>query len=453
MRRGIGLLLLFVGIAVLAPRGASGGEGSTAVDDATTSSETSEDLVRRLAAEELADKYSLQLDEATTRIDRQLAVDDLAAAVAEVVGSGRWGGAFIDHADGGTLVVQVTNGAQDRSVRDTIESAAPALADFVEVAEVQHSVQELETLQRELGQQARSNGVEVQLTIDVVENTVDLAPVVPTTGGAADTTEAVEAAEGLKEGHGAAVSVGAPTAGMVESACYSAYQLCDAPLRGGVAIYETPTQDVCTLGFNVRSRSDGRRFVITARHCSQVAGLGATWKTRTPTDGLLHNIGNTHSVSPTTMDAALLDVDNPSGWDQQPYVLVRANSAGPYPTTADNTYYIESVGTTTTLPGDFLCFTSAFRSTECGELLFTNVDDPGGLQDLAVIDQTNCGGDSGSPIFVGHRGYGILIGRDGNDYPTSAWPGIGPANGTACGDNTYYQGLQAANAALNVWLL
>lgn len=100
---------------------------------------------------------------------------------------------------------------------------------------------------------------------------------------------------------------------------------CDPPLRGSVRILDGG--DICTAGFVARSVSDDKPYVLTAGHCNDGAG---DWKTGFAS-GEDHIIGAFHnSRYNLALDAGIIRVNNPSGWQFGfPWVTVDPSGGQP----------------------------------------------------------------------------------------------------------------------------
>jgi streptogrisin C len=139
----VGVIVVATSLSVVAVRtDAATGQAAPAPASAPTL-----DTVEQLAATQLARDEGLPIEEAQRRIDRQQAVEGLAAQAESAVGEAAWAGAYIDHDDGGRLVVQVDATSETASL-DADAALATAPDDLAaDVVEVEHSLGELEAAQ------------------------------------------------------------------------------------------------------------------------------------------------------------------------------------------------------------------------------------------------------------------------------------------------------------------
>jgi streptogrisin C len=210
---------------------------------------------------------------------------------------------------------------------------------------------------------------------------------------------------------------------------------CDPPLRGGVFIDnpDNPISGECTAGFIARSRSDNKPYLMTAGHCGK-----ATWRTEFY-DGSWHTIGTTWGTprDDAEGDYQIITIDKPGpdGWAIRAWVYVSSSPDrdGIAGTTYDPDYYIS--GTSGTLLWDRVCVTGAWSLSSCGEVQMLNATAPWGLRHTVFTNNPGyCAqsGDSGAPVYVGHKARGIHIG------------GV-----TGCG-NHWFQPIGPAENGLNV---
>lgn len=204
---------------------------------------------------------------------------------------------------------------------------------------------------------------------------------------------------------------------------------CDPPLRGGVGIGHGTK--VCTSGFMARSRSDPKLYMLTAGHCRDGTDP-AMFKSR-QANGRLRRIGSWHNGNQgAPNDWAIVGFNSPYDWNPDNVVFVRANSAGPYPTTRDETY--EITADSNSAFGDFVCYSGRATDTACG-----SVDKTGVGSGAGAVRATYCvqGGDSGGPVYRLHTAYGI-------NYAVGSFDGM-------C--RSYFVEVRDAENALNVNIL
>lgn len=235
------------------------------------------------AAQFLMHTYKLTPREANARIILQDRAVDLLDGLHAAFGES-YGGLWIDQPGGGHVVVGVQLG-QKPIVRVL---AKRHRIDRLRVVTVERTVAQLRAIQAQAGKTIAANaasGVEVgglylptnQVTIRV-DATVSAAQAVGVTAALAIIHPGrlrFVPAEGVVR-----------TAACVVNGEFNVW--CDAPLRGGVGINSVSVW--CSAAFNVRSVSDGKRYLLSAGHRNS----GGIWQTRFA-DNTLHNIGPTHS--------------------------------------------------------------------------------------------------------------------------------------------------------------
>ncbi len=205
---------------------------------------------------------------------------------------------------------------------------------------------------------------------------------------------------------------------------------CDPPLRGGVGLYHNVSSGkiLCTAAFYAKSRSDGKPFIMTAGHCG-VSGTG--WSAFQPRDGTFHVVGPMHhSKDAGNDDYGIIAINNPSGWNPQPWVYVHASSS----TTKNESYPIN--GDATSPVGTRVCMSGTISKTSCAPVEKVGIGatgaDPLGL---AQADLCAVKGDSGSPIYSSKLARGILKGQ---------------VTGTPHCQDALFQGIREAEKELNV---
>ncbi len=182
------------------------------------------------------------------------------------------------------------------------------------------------------------------------------------------------------------------------------YPFCDPPLRSGVRISASGVS--CTGSFLARSRSDSKLYQFTAGHCG--ADTNGPWGTQFAS-GSVHSIGPVHNFSFNgSADAAIVRVDNPSGWRSRAWVQVSSSAY----TTANGEYPIRAVGDSTI--GMRICVTGSwFGVSHCGVVDGLDVTvDYGDVIVTGLVSSTLCAtfGDSGAPIYARNTAYGLLSG-------------------------------------------
>jgi hypothetical protein len=383
------------------------------------------------AADFLMRTYQLTPAEATARTanqDRVTALqDDLDAAFGE-----SYGGMWIDQPGGGRVVVGVRPG-QEGTVRALASRRA---VDRLRVVPVERTIAQLRAIQAQVraATAGTPGGVEVggpHLQTNTVTVRVDAAA--PTARTAAVTAALQFALPGKLRF--------VPAEGAIVTAACNVPSLnnvwCDAPLRGGVGISPAGGSAIpCSAGFNVRSLSDGKRYLLTAGHCDP--GGGAWWQTRfANTD--VHDIGPTHRLAwRPEGDAMIIWLVNPGpdGWNPKPWVFVTGDGS----TFRDEKYEIATTGATTV--GLSVCMTGRMGGTECGEVI--DRDTRGDVVFSVAEVKGGCirGGDSGGSVYRNHIAYGIV---HGGRFPEE--------DRTRCAITWAYQGIRGALDLMNVRLV
>lgn len=217
-----------------------------------------------------------------------------------------------------------------------------------------------------------------------------------------------------------------------ETTCASGAPFCDRPLRGGVELGNTRA---CTAGFNVTSRSDGKRYVLTAGHC-----VGNTsWYTKANLFGAWNEIGPEHNMQfwYTGRDTGIIRAKTPSYWQQSPFpgpTIWIDDIPGTH--AQNNNYYIGQEANA--IAGTVVCITGGggygdypydserrmfwhgtpYQSyTWCGSVIVpseTVAYDADPAQTVYNLVRTNIctwGGMSGGPVFKWNVAYGTWSGK------------------------------------------
>lgn len=383
------------------------------------------------AATFLEKKYNISSAEAFRRLEVQDRATSLLDDLSRVLGDG-YGGLWLDPQHGGRVVIGVLPG-QERIVRQlaTRRGVKPT------VVLVKRSVRQLQDLRDQLQRDLPTDS-ELQVgaaylpdnKITVLERKEPAGRI----GTAQSDTAALKAELARKfpdlvryrtvEGNDTTVAC-------VSRVDTNPNTWCDAPLRGGVGI--TGGDKYCSAGFNVRSRSDGIRYLLTAGHCSDPH----IFQTRFADNGI-HNIGYRHnSVYGAAGDAMIIRLDNPTGWNPKPWVFVTGSSG----TSRNESYEIARDGLTTI--GMTVCMTGRRDGTQCGVVVDNDRPGAGGVAHVAEVSG-GCVrlGDSGGPVYRSSTAYGIVHGGRFN-----------LADLTGCAVAWYYQGIRGAQNLMNVNLV
>jgi hypothetical protein len=349
----------------------------------------------------------------------------------------RFGGLWFDEAGGGRVKVGLVGSAGGEAAALIAARRLTAVTDLVPV---RHSYAELEQAHAWLSEavtkanprpaKGQISGLASALLID--KNQVQLQ--LPR--GQALNAAQQAAVAAAKRRLGPSLAVGAWSGQIHTEECQWGTGLriwdCDPPLRGGVGIvsFSGTTRSTCTAGFNVRSTSDFKWYVLTAGHCG---AKGTTWEGQPPnpppnswavTIGTMHNSVN----SPSSYNdyGIIANASQLSYWNPGPYVYVH-----PSPDTTPNVQYIiKGVGGSTK---DLrVCVSGAVSGTDCAPVKRTGWPVAGGY---AVVDYCTTGGDSGGPVFSGNYARGIHVGA---------------MRGAAACRDRLYQGVAEATQQLHV---
>jgi streptogrisin C len=200
---------------------------------------------------------------------------------------------------------------------------------------------------------------------------------------------------------------------------------CDPPLRGGSRLYINTSTPQCTTGFNARSDSDGKWYVMTAGHCGVI---GTVFSAYQPANGRFHTVGPVHNRSVANNDDySIVTINNVPGWDPRNWVYVHASSD----TVQDPDYTITGIATSPV--GTRVCISGSTSGTDCGDVVEINWNGSGGFARARYCSDP---GDSGGPIYSGHRARGIHV-------------GVVPGHEGDC-LNALFQGVTEAANELNV---
>lgn len=390
------------------------------------------------AAAQLAQDQHLSYSEAAARVNRQDVEAALASGLRAAVDT--YAGSWIDQGDGARLVIALTDTSKSDEVHRRAKQAG--LDDLVRIVQVSRTATSLAQLNASLSQDIELAGTAATTRMtagpDLPHNTVNLSYPSDTL-----TVEQQNFLDRMHAKYGAGLTYVPSAEAAATTAC--SFPNCDAPLRGGLHI-DTPSYN-CSSGFNAID-GNGVNRLITAGHCIKNYGTTNTWSER-QTDNINHAVGPGYKYTyGTAGDYGIITINDPSstGWDPRGWVYVRASSGTPS-TSEDAQYYISGEGTYTTVPGSYLCHTGygmttyGYSGTACGPL-------SGNMQSVRYVDgtlvnnlsrfnATNCPGDSGGPVYIGHTAYGIVSGTDVT---------------SGCGTVVYYQEISGVLSGFNMTL-
>jgi hypothetical protein len=370
--------------------------------------------------------------EAQRRLQWQSQAGFLAQDLQAVLGDA-FGGIWVDEADGDRIKVGVVGGTKEAEVSESAKQGG--LPGVVDIVPVQYSLAFLHAIVDEISTELEHVNAKVDWPLEVGiladdRNVVQLR--LPRTQPLTQAQHAL--VNDAMQRYGAALRLDVYDQPPQADVCR--FPTCDPPLRAGMRI--THADQECTAGFLVQSRVDSTTYLLTAGHCV-VGGYTDEWSADFA-NGQGHVIGKVHNFRfDTSGDMAILRINNPTGWNPQPWVYVTASSSTTksFSTTEDPDYLIINDGWSAPLLHQRVCKTGAFGGTSCGnveEIGAARTYDGVTVKGLARASYCRTGGDSGGPVFVGHVAYGIHVAGEG-----------------AC--MGYYQGIHGIEKAMNVHVL
>jgi hypothetical protein len=222
----------------------------------------------------LASDLGISIREAQQRISGQEPAMQLGEELQQTLGD-RFGGLWFDEAGGGRVKVGVVGG--DTAGAEAL-IAGRKLTAVTDLVAVRHSYGELEQAHAWLSgmiinaNPPTANGEIIGLASALLVDKNEVELQLP--HGQALNAAQQAAVGAAKRRLGAMLSLGAWSGKADTEACRWDLSFptwdCDPPLRGGMGIHRRqsgrPTS-FCTAGFNVRSNSDHKWFVMTAGHC------------------------------------------------------------------------------------------------------------------------------------------------------------------------------------------
>jgi hypothetical protein len=339
---------------------------------------------------------------------------DIAGQLEGRLGS-RYAGVWFDN-ESGEFVVPLL-GDSLREDASTVFGAA-GLEDAFRTAPAQASWTELEAAQEQLNRglsRSMAGGV-VETAIDPRRNSVVIDHV--------EGIGKMALADLQKRAADADVDVevrGKGAAGFhpVQAACSNIEAICDAPLRGGVALSEAGSGvPFCTAGFKAIGVGTGDRYVLTAGHCALDEDV-QYWSS-SDTRGTLesqHYLGFTEGAFwGSGYDAAKINATGTEYWDKGPWPNQVAEwdqgftYLGDRPMSAEGSSFI----------GQYVCHTGRVSGSSCGPVTEKNVSitikaHKGTPQEEALtinhlvraFPTCTAQGDSGGPVYAGNTALGL----------------------------------------------
>jgi hypothetical protein len=284
----------------------------------------------------LANDLGVSTPQAITQMEIQVAAGraerDLPPGLARV-----FSGREIQHNVGGRVLLGMTDHSQADAMRAHFTSYGVS---DIEIKIVPHAKQALDTMAEGMQRRLRkSRNPRDNISVEVGRQSIGSVTVKFVDGPMnAEERKVVSQARADSDMFDV-IEVDHIDAGELDACDRTGNIECDPPLRGSVWMWNTERSTPCTVGFNARSRSDQKPYVLTAGHCHKESA--ARWYTDLE-DESNHFIGPFHnSYDNSTADAGILRVDNPNGWQfGQPWITVNPNGGGH---TANDSYVIRDV--------------------------------------------------------------------------------------------------------------
>jgi Trypsin len=425
MRR-LALLACLVGLLVATPQTGSGSTRSTASDppetpiERLTTIEASDPAVQHLAA-----KQQIPIPEAQRRIWWQTRIGPLETNIRPALGD-RFGGIWIDPADGSRIKVGVVG----RTVDLRPWTARLGIDNATDVVPVRHSLAYLEAawdnLNADVKRTANPGAARLQAVLLTNHNAVSLR--LPSGRWLTSDQRALVADAQRRYGPALRTSSYQPST-IRKQACTlpSSGLRCDPPLRGGVTI-DSSDGVKCTVGFYTQSKTDTKKFMLTAGHCVEAAPK-ATWYAYNYA-AVGHTVGPSHRPkNDEDADVGTIRITGGSYWTPKHWVYLASTPD------VSNYYIIDDQASSI---GDTVCLTGSRGAprwgTSCGTVTMLRA---GGRYMVLANLVCSTYGDSGGPYFAGHVAYGIQSGGTIECQPD-------------VGDQQFYTDIDAAETLMNV---
>lgn len=343
--------------------------------------------------------------EADQRLGWQVLAPDLDERLRAELSARQFGGVWIAVDDRDRVKVAIApEVTADAAAIVEREAKALGLTDAYDLVAVRHPVADLEAAGAWLGSEIERANRDARTTLTAGLRTDRNAVELQVPAGATLTPAQRDLLAAARDRLGDQLILGSYTGTPTARAC--AYPYCDSPLRGGIRITYGPSGTRCTGGFIARSRASGRLLQFTAGHCAYLRE--GTWHTRLANQVTVRLIGPVAGwLWYTTGDIALLQINDEAGWTPKGWVVV---TSGP-DTSADQTYRITS--DKKSVIGQRICTTGgSYGRSDCGTVQQLGVTATYGgvtVHNLGRASFCGTGGDSGSPMFAKHVGYGLQV--------------------------------------------
>ena len=201
---------------------------------------------------------------------------------------------------------------------------------------------------------------------------------------------------------------------------------CGSPMKAGLNLYTSAGVKNCTGAFVMRAGTSSY-YVSMAGHCFKT-GIYSYYH---PVGTYIGTIGNppTYRSTSGNVDAMLVSISQ----SQASNIILLRDDVTDTITSKENP--------ANEVIGELVC-SSKPSSTMCGHLLSV-IGQVGNATEQRIADnQLACGGDSGSPVYYGHKAMGIITGSSGGSY---LCPG-----GDFVGGNSFYTHIRNVEIKFNV---
>lgn len=364
----------------------------------------------KAAAAQLAEDHGVSRAEAQRRIAEQDELGDLATKLRKKLDE-RFGGAWIDHDNGGKLTVAVTQKNAAAKVRSTASATSKAQPVTVVVDRSMHKLDQMsKALSKRIAKANKDADHGLQSAVVTEKNALRL----DLPHGKKLTEQQQQVVRWAKHKFGDALLLDTYKYASEPLYCGGQYS-CDPPLRSGLAIYGNNIR--CSSAFMVYDSYD--YYMLTAGHCAEASSY---WQVPTYSYGY-QTVGAVVDYRFGYYgDSAIVRVYDSGWWQPRGWV---------YPTQPIYSWGYDYVG-------QYVCKTGSTTGYTCGQITDTNATVYYPNRTLTGMTwSTACvaAGDSGSGVYYGSTAHGILSG--------------GPASG--CG--MIHEPISRALSAMGVTLL